>query len=152
MSESKRHDSSTDRHGDAVRQRHGLHFNDCEAMGLHSTIYVDYLCRDIEPHLLAVLRELETRASMVLAGEPRRRVLELLYDRQDYEPEQLVIFFIQCSDAESPLQLGFGHVGSGHMGIVDPELWERHIAEFRENIWVTVVNQSRRELRRGLDG
>lgn len=152
MGESKRHDSSTDRHGDTVRQRHGLHFNDCEAMGLHSTIYVDYLCRDIEPYLLAVLRELETRASMVLAGEPRRRVLELLYDRQDYESEQLVMFFIQCSDAESPLQLGFGHVGSGHMGIVDPELWERHIAEFRENIWMTVVNQSRRELRRGLGG
>jgi len=150
MSESKRPDSSTDRHGDTVRLRHGLHFNDCEALGLHSTIYVDYLCRDIEPYLLEVLRELEVRASMVLAGEPRRRVLELLYNRQDYEPEQLVMFFIQSSDAESPLQLGFGHVGSGHMGVVDPALWERHLGEFRENIWVTVVNESRGKSRRGL--
>jgi hypothetical protein len=152
MGESKRPDSGTERHGDTVRLRHGLHFNDCEAMGLHSTIYIDYLCRDIEPYLLAVLRELETRASMVLAGEPRRRVLELLYNRQDNEPDQLVIFFIQCSDAESPLQLGFGHVGSGHMGVVDPELWEHHLGEFRENIWTSVVSESRKKSRRGLGG
>ena len=148
MGESKRHDSSTDRHGDTVRLRHGLHFNNCEAMGLHSAIYIDYLCRDIEPYLLAVLRELETRASMVLAGGPRRRVLELLYDRQDYEADQLVTFFIQCTDAESPLQLGFGHVGSGHMGVVDPELWDRHLEDFRENIWATVVKESRDKLHR----
>jgi len=152
MGEWKRPDSGSDPHGDTVRFRHGLHFNDCEAMGLHSTIYVDYLCRDIEPYLLAVLRELETRASMVLAGEPRRRVLELLYNRQDNEPEQLVMFFIQCSDAESPLQLGFGHVGSGYMGVVDPELWERHLAEFRENIWTTVVRESRNKPRRHFGG
>jgi hypothetical protein len=150
MGESKRSDSSTDPHGDTVRLRHGLHFNDCEAMGLHSMIYIDYLCRDIEPYLLSVLRELETRASMVLAGSPRRRVLELLYDRQDNEPDQLVTFFIQCTDAESPLQLGFGHVGSGHMGVVDPELWERNLDEFRENIWMTVVRESRDKSRRDL--
>ena len=111
-------------------------------------IYLDYLCRDLEPYLLAVLRELETRASMVLAGEPRRRVLALLYDRQDNEPDQLASFFIQCTDAESPWQLGFGHVGSGHMGITDAELWQRHLDEFRENIWMTVVKESRKTLRR----
>ena len=127
-----------------MRHRHGHHFNDCEATGRHSTIYLDYLCRDLEPHLLAVLRELETRAAMVLAGEPRRRVLSLLYDRQDNEPDQLVAFFIQCADAESPLRLGFGHVGCGHMGITDPELWQQHLDEFRENIWMTVVRESRK--------
>lgn len=144
MSESKRHDSSTDRAGDTVRLRHGLHFNDCEATGHHSSIYVEYLCRDLRPHLLATLRELETRASMVLAGEPRRRVLSLLYDRQDNQPDGLTSFFIQCTDAESPWQLGFGHVGSGHMGITDLSLWEQHIDEFRENVWITVVRESRK--------
>lgn len=148
MSESNRRVPSQDRHGDDIRLRHGLHFNDCEATGRHSRIYLDYLCRDLEPYLLAVLRELETRASMVLAGEPRRRVLALLYDRQDNEPDQLANFFIQCTDAESPWQLGFGHVGSGHMGITDDEVWQRHLDEFRENIWVTVVKESRRTLRR----
>lgn len=143
MGESKRHDFSTDPRGDAVRLRHGLHFNDCEATARHSPIYIDYLCRDLEPYLLEVLRELEARASMVLAGEPRRRVLSLLYDRQDYEPDKLSSFFIQCTDAESPLQLGFGHVGSGYMGVVDPELWQRHLDEFRECIWMTVVKESR---------
>lgn len=152
MGESKRPGFSTDRRGDSVRRRHGLHFNDCEAMGLHSAIYIDYLCRDIEPCLLEVVRELETRASMVLAGEPRRRVLELLYDWQDYDPNGLVMFFIQCSDAESPLQLGFGHVGSGHMGVVDPDLWERQLGEFRENIWITVVSRSRKKARRDFGG
>lgn len=144
MAESRRRATQPDQHGDTVRQRHGRHFNDCEATGCHSTIYLDYLCRDIEPHLLAVLRELETRAAMVLAGEPRRRVLSLLYDRQDNEPEQLVTFFIQCTDAESPLRLGFGHVGCGNMGIADPELWQQHVDEFRENIWMTVVRESRK--------
>ena len=48
----------------------------------------------------------------------------------------------------SPWQLGFGHVGSGHMGITDEEVWQRHLDEFRENIWVTVVKESRRTLRR----
>lgn len=148
MSESKRRDLSTDRHGDNIRLRHGLHFNDCEATGHHSAIYLDYLCRDLEPYLLAVLRELESRASMVLAGEPRRRVLSLLYDRQDHEPEKLATFFIQCSDAESPWQLAFGHVGSGHMGITDTVVWERHLDEFRENIWTTVIRESRKLLRR----
>jgi len=148
MSESRRHDSSTDRNGDTVRSRHGLHFNDCEATGHHSSIYIDYLCRDLAPHLLAVLRELETRASMVLAGEPRRRVLSLLYDHQDNERAGLASFFIQCTDAESPWQLGFGHVGSGHMGITDPSLWQQHLDEFRENIWMTVVRESRKSSRR----
>jgi hypothetical protein len=147
MSESKRPDSSPDRNCDAVRLRHGLHFNDCEATGHHSSIYLDYLCRDLEPHLLAVLRELETRASMVLAGEPRRRVLALLYDRQDNERDRVASFFIQCTDAESPWQLGFGHVGSGHMGITDLSLWQQHLDEFRENIWITVVRESRKSLR-----
>jgi hypothetical protein len=148
MSESKRRDLSTDRHGDTVRLRHGLHFNDCEATGRHSSIYVDYLCRDLESHLLGVLRELETRASMVLAGEPRRRVLALLYERQDNSPDGLASFFIQCSDAESPWQLGFGHIGAGHMGITDPPLWQQHLDEFRENIWMTVVRESRKSMRR----
>jgi hypothetical protein len=148
MSESKRRDSSTDRNGDTVRLGHGLHFNNCEATGHHSSIYIDYLCRDLRPHLLAVLRELETRASMVLAGEPRRRVLSLLYDRQDNERDRLAGFFIQCTDAESPCQLGFGHVGSGHMGITDPSLWQQHLDEFRENIWMTVVRESRKSSRR----
>ncbi len=148
MSESHRRVPSQDRHGDNIRLRHGLHFNDCEATGRHSQIYLDYLCRDLEPHLLAVLRELETRASMVLAGEPRRRVLALLYERQDNEPDQLASFFIQCTDAESPWQLGFGHVGSGHMGITDTDIWQRQIDEFRENIWTTVVKESRKALRR----
>jgi hypothetical protein len=147
MSESTRPDSSPDRNCDTVRLRHGLHFNDCEATGHHSSIYLDYLCRDLEPHLLAVLRELETRASMVLAGEPRRRVLALLYDRQDNERERVASFFIQCTDAESPWQLGFGHVGSGHMGITDLSLWQQHLDEFRENIWMTVVRESRKSLR-----
>lgn len=148
MSESNRRSPSHNRQGDDIRLRHGLHFNDCEATGCHSRLYLDYLCRDLEPHLIAVLRELESRASMVLAGEPRRRVLALLYDRQDNQPEQLAHFFIQCTDAESPWQLGFGHVGSGHMGVTDPLVWERHLDEFRENIWVTVVKESRRTLRR----
>jgi hypothetical protein len=148
MSESKRRDSSTDLNGDTVRLGHGLHFNNCEATGHHSSIYIDYLCRDLRPHLLAVLRELETRASMVLAGEPRRRVLALLYDRQDNERDRLAGFFIQCTDAESPCQLGFGHVGSGHMGITDPSLWQQHLDEFRENIWMTVVRESRKSPRR----
>ena len=148
MGESHRRTPSQDRHGDSIRLRHGLHFNDCEAVGRHSRLYLDYLCRDLEPHLLAVLRELETRASMVLAGEPRRRVLALLYDRQDNELDGLASFFIQCTDAESPWQLGFGHVGSGHMGITEPEIWQRHLDEFRENIWTTVVKESRKTLRR----
>ncbi len=148
MSESTRNNSGPYQHGDTVRLRHGLHFNDCEATGHHSTIYVDYLCRDLEPHLLAVLRELEIRASMVLAGEPRRRVLALLYERQDSETETLPAFFIQCTDAESPSQLGFGHVGSGHMGITDNVVWNRHLDEFRENIWSTTINESRRRVRR----
>jgi len=152
MSESKRPDSSPDRNCDTVRLRHGLHFNDCEATGHHSSIYLDYLCRDLEPHLLAVLRELETRASMVLAGEPRRRVLALLYDRQDNERDRVASFFIQCTDAESPWQLGFGHVGSGHMGITDLSLWQQHLDEFRENIWMTVVRESRKSLRRAPGG
>ena len=152
MSESKRPDSSPDRNCDTVRLRHGLHFNDCEATGHHSSIYLDYLCRDLEPHLLAVFRELETRASMVLAGEPRRRVLALLYDRQDNERDRVVSFFIQCTDAESPWQLGFGHVGSGHMGITDPSLWQQHLDEFRENVWMTVVRESRKSLRRAPGG
>jgi hypothetical protein len=148
MSDSTQGGSGPDQHGDTVRLRHGLHFNDCEATGCHSSIYLDYLCRDLEPHLLVVLRELEIRASMVLAGEPRRRVLALLYDRQDKHPETLPAFFIQCTDAESPWQLGFGHVGSGHMGITDPALWNRHLDEFRENIWATIIKESRRSLRR----
>ncbi len=151
MSASKRPASSTDRHGETVRLRHGLHFNDCEATGHHSPVYVEYLCRDLVPHLLAILRELETRAAMVLAGEPRRRVLALLYDRQDNEREGLASFFIQCSDAESPWQLGFGHVGSGHMGITDLALWQQHLDEFRENIWMTVVRESRKTTRRNPD-
>ena len=148
MSESKRRAPVPHRHGDTNRLRHGLHFNDCEATGRHSPTYLAYLRRDLEPYLLAVLRELETRASMVLAGEPRRRVLALLYDRQDNEPGELVGYFIQCTDAVSPWQLGFGHVGSGHMGITEPQLWQQHLEEFRENIWTTVVKESRRTLRR----
>jgi len=148
MSESHRRVPSQNRLGDNIRLRHGLHFNDCEAMGRHSQVYLEYLCRDLEPYLLAVLRELETRASMVLAGEPRRRVLALLYDRQDNESDQLASYFIQGTDAESPWQLGFGHVGSGHMGITDPDVWQQNLDEFRENIWVTVVKESRKALRR----
>jgi len=148
MSESKRRTPSPVRQGDDIRLRHGLHFNDCEAIGRHSLVYFEFLRRDLEPYLVAVLRELETRASMVLAGEPRRRVLSLLYDRQDDAPEQLASYFIQCTDASSPWQLGFGHVGSGHMGITDPETWQKHLDEFRENIWITVVKESRRTLRR----
>ena len=144
MSESSRRESSLSRIADTVRSRHGLHFNDCEATGRHSSVYVDYLCRDLAPHLVAVLRELETRASMVLAGEPRRRVLSLLYDWQDDDRDSLASFFIQCTDAESPWQLGFGHVGSGYMGITDPCLWQQHVDEFRENVWITVVRESRR--------
>ena len=148
MNESSRRESSTGRDADTVRSRHGLHFNDCEATGQHSSTYVDFLCRDIGPHLVAVLRELETRASMVLAGEPRRRVLSLLYDWQDGSRDRLASFFIQCTDAESPWQLGFGHVGSGYMGITDPSLWQQHIDEFRENVWITVVRESRKSPRR----
>jgi hypothetical protein len=147
MSDPKRN-SGMNRHGDTARLRHGLHLNDCEATGLHSAIYLDYLCHDLEPHLLAVLRELETRASMVLAGEPRRRVLALLYDRQDNKPQRLASFFIQCTDAESPWQLGFGHVGSGHMGVTDAQTWQGHLDEFRENIWQTVIGERRKSLRR----
>ncbi|MEO8444225.1 MAG: hypothetical protein ABI567_04380 [Gammaproteobacteria bacterium] len=152
MNESTRKNPGADQHGDTVRLRHGLHFNNCEATGSHSSIYLDYLCRDLEPHLLAVLRELEIRASMVLAGEPRRRVLALLYDRQDNATEMLPAYFIQCTDADSPLQLGFGHVGSGNMGITDPVVWKRHLDEFRENIWSTIVNESRRRLTRRSPG
>jgi hypothetical protein len=148
MSESQRRNPDLDRLGDTLRLRYGRHFNDCEATCRHSSIYLAYLCRDLAPHLMAVLRELETRASMVLAGEPRRRVLALLYDRQDNERDRLASFFIQCTDAESPWQLGFGHVGSGHMGITDPSLWQQHVDEFRENIWITVVRESRKSLRR----
>lgn len=132
---------------DPVRQRHGPHFDQCEATGLHSRIYFDFLCRDMESHLLAVLRELETRAAMVLAGEPRRRVLSLLYDRQDNEPWTLVSFFIQTSDAESPRRLGFGHLGAGRMGIKDPARWQRHLDEFREGVWQTVIREARQTRR-----
>ncbi|MEO8223187.1 MAG: hypothetical protein ABI661_00125 [Gammaproteobacteria bacterium] len=152
MNESTRRNSGADHHGHTVRLRHGLHFNNCEATGSHSAIYLDYLCRDLEPHLLVVLRELEIRASMVLAGEPRRRVLSLLYDRQDNEAEVLTGYFIQCTDAESPQQLGFGHVGSGHMGVTDPAVWKQNLDEFRENIWSTIINESRRRLRRRSPG
>ncbi|MBN8280588.1 MAG: hypothetical protein J0M16_08280 [Gammaproteobacteria bacterium] len=134
--------------GEPLRRRHGLHFNDCEAVGRHSPLYFAYFCRDLTPYLLAALRELETRAAMVLAGEPRRRVLALLYDWQDDAAERLPAYFIQCSDAISPWQLGFGHVGCGHMGITDPELWERQVDGFRENVWATVVKQGRRNVRR----
>lgn len=128
---------------DPVRQRHGQHFDQCEATGRHSSIYFDFLTRDLTPHLLAVLRELETRAAMVLAGEPRRRMLSLLYDHQDQAPWRLVTFFIQTSDAESPAKLGFGHLGSGRMGITDERRWQYHLDEFRENIWKTVLRESR---------
>jgi hypothetical protein len=148
MDESGHREPRPGAHGEAERRHHGRHFNDCEAVGRHSPLYFAYLCRDLEPHLLAALRELETRASMVLAGEPRRRVLALLYDWQDHAPKGLASYFIQCTDAISPWQLGFGHVGCGHMGVTEPALWERHLDEFRENIWSTVVRQSRRNLRR----
>lgn len=139
-----RQPSKQDRHGDTVRQRHSQHFSACEATAQHSGIYLDYLFRDLEPYLLAVLRELESRASMVLAGEPRRRVLSHLYDHQDGEPDRLVTFFIQCTDAESPLSLGFGHVGGGRMGVTEPDVFNRYLDEFRECVWTTVVRQSRR--------
>jgi len=126
-----------------VRQRHGQHFDQCEATGRHSGIYFDFMSRDLTPHLLAVLRELETRAAMVLAGEPRRRVLALLYEHQDREPWRLATFFIQTSDAESPARLGFGHLGDGRMGITDQDRWQFHLDEFRENIWTTVLRASR---------
>jgi hypothetical protein len=128
---------------DPSRQRHGPHFDHCEATGRYSGIYYDCFSRDMESHLLAVLRELETRAAMVLAGEPRRRVLSLLYDRQDNEPWSLVSFFIQTSDAETPRRLGFGHVGAGLLGITDPERWQRHLDEFRESVWQTVIREGR---------
>ncbi len=147
MASTHRQRPDPERHGDLIRRQYGLHFNDCEAVGRHSPVYFAYFCRDLTPYLLAALRELETRASMVLAGEPRRRVLALLYDQQDDCPDRLASVFIQCSDAVSPCQLGFGHVGCGHMGITDPDLWQRHLDEFRENIWSTVVRQSRRSLR-----
>ena len=148
MSDPHRHTSGAHRPGDILRRRHGLHFNDCEATNRYSPIYMEFFCRDLAPYLLTVLRELETRASMVLAGEPRRRVLELLYARQDNERERLTSFFIQCTDAALPWQLGFGHVGCGHMGITDASLCQQHLDEFRENIWTTVVKESRRILRR----
>lgn len=127
---------------------HAGHFNDCEISGRYSTVYLDYLCCDMRPQLLGALRELEIRAARVLAGEPRRRVLNLLYQRQDEDEDQLVSFFIQGTDAESPWQLGFGHQGAGHMGITDPQIWQDHIDEFRENVWLTVVRESRKSLHR----
>lgn len=133
---------------DVARLRLGLHFNDCEATGRYSGIYLEYLSRDLGPHLRSALRELETRASMVLAGEPRRRVLALLYDRQDHHPERLPAYFIQCTDAYAPWQLGFGHVGSGQMDVTEAEVWQEHLDGFRENVWTTVIRESRRSLRR----
>lgn len=129
---------------DPVRQRHAPHLDQCEATGRHSHLYFECLRRDLVPHLLAVLRELETRAAMVLAGEPRRRVLALLYDHQDEDPGQLVGFFIQTSDAESPRRLGFGHVGAGRMDVTDEGRWHLHLDEFRENIWQAILRESRR--------
>jgi len=104
MASTHRQRPDPERHGDLIRRQYGLHFNDCEAVGRHSPVYFAYFCRDLTPYLLAALRELETRASMVLAGEPRRRVLALLYDQQDDCPDRLAGVFINGSDDISVLR------------------------------------------------
>jgi hypothetical protein len=38
------------------------------------------------------------------------------------------------------------------MGVVDPGLWGHHLDQFRENIWATVVSESRNQARRDLGG
>ncbi len=125
--------------GDTIRLRHSQHFEECATTGRWSGLYFDYLYRDLEPHLLRALRELETRAHGKLRGARRQVVLDALYERRDKEPDRLVTLFLSCADAGGPDGLGFGHTGDGRMGIIDAARFERHLARFGDAVWAAIL-------------
>lgn len=121
------------------RHHHAAHLAHCEATARYSTLYFDCLRADLPRHLAAPFRELEMRAAMCLAGEPRRRVLARLYDFQDQQRPLLATAFIAASGAESPRRLGFGHVADGSFGVTDAPRFRQHLDLFREELWSYAV-------------
>jgi hypothetical protein len=121
------------------RHHHAAHLAHCEATGRYSSLYFDCLRADLPRHLVAVFRELEVRAAMCLAGEPRRRVLARLYTWQDQQRGTVASAFIQATGAESPRRLGFGHLADGGFGITDATRFQRHLDAFREDLWAQVL-------------
>lgn len=119
----------------ARRHHHAAHLAHCETTARYSGLYFECLRADLPRYLVPVFRELEIRAAMCLAGEPRRRVLARLYDWQDGQRGELAAAFIQMTGAESPRRLGFGHVQDGQFGITDGPRWQRHVDGFREELW-----------------
>jgi hypothetical protein len=125
--------------GDSVRLRHSRHFDVCATTGQWSGLFFDYLYRDLEPHLLGALRELETRANRTLRDARRQAVLSALYERQDKEPDRLVTLFLSCCAPDGPEGLGFGHRGDGRMGITDAACFARNLTRFSDAIWAEVL-------------
>lgn len=123
----------SDPHGDLLRLRHLASFEECSRTGRWSGLCLDYFCRDLQPHLLAELRELDERARTMLPPWLRNPMRRALYVRQDCDIERLVGLFI--ADAATIGALGFGHVGGGRMGILDPVRFGHHLAGFRERQW-----------------
>lgn len=124
----------------ARRQHHTAHLDHCERTTRYTGLYFDCLRADLPRYLGAVFRELEMRAAMCLAGQPRRRVLERLYAWQDDGHGGLAAMFIQATGAESPRRLGFGHLADGHFGITDAARWQQHLDSFREELWAYAVH------------
>lgn len=127
--------------GDTVRLRHSQHFDDCATTGVLSGIYFDYLYRDLEPHLLGVMRDLAVRAGRQLQGPQRQAVLQALYERQDRQPEQLVTRFLSTCAADGLNGLGFGHIGRGRMGVTDEACFRRHLEHFGEIVWTGILEE-----------
>lgn len=125
--------------GDTVRLRHSQHFDDCATTGRWSGIYFDYLYRDLEPHLLHVLRELSVRADRELEGARRLAARNALYARQDRDTDKLVTFFLSNCSSDGPAGLGFGHLGRGRMGVTDEALFRQHLDRFAEAIWIEIL-------------
>ena len=121
------------------RDHHAAHLAHCEATGRYSALYFECLRSDLPRHLVTLFRELEMRAAMCLAGEPRRRVLARLYAWQDQRRPALAAAFIQASGAESPRRLGFGHLADGSFGVTDPVRFQHHLSSFREELWAFAV-------------
>jgi hypothetical protein len=123
------------RHEPARRVHHAAHLDHCERTGRYSTLYFQCLGADLLRHIGTPFRELEMRAAMCLAGQPRRRVLARLYAWQDEHRGDLAASFIQATGAESPRRLGFGHVADGSFGVTDAPRWAQHLENFREELW-----------------
>jgi hypothetical protein len=119
----------------ARRQHHAAHLTHCETTARYSGLYFQCLRADLPRYLVPVFRELEIRAAMCLAGEPRRRILARLYRWQDEQRHDLANTFIQLSGAESPRRLGFGHLQDGQFGITDGARWQRCLDAFRDEVW-----------------